>query len=128
MSLHQNGIGVRILIHRLFQAPRKILLEGRILDDGDAKRIVESQHTLPPAARDTLDLLDVVDLETPTRTLLTFDQERHQNRPLRVGVDGAEGTPLERSQEQRGAVGGLQCERLADVLALRGGILGSGPL
>lgn len=128
MSPDQNSIGVRIFLHRLLQASRQVFLERSVLDNRDTERIVEAQHALPPATWDALDLLDVVNLKASSRALHPLDQERHQHCPLRVRVDGAEGSALKRSQEQRGAVGGLQRERLADVFALRGRVLGRGPL
>lgn len=43
-------------------------------------------------------------------------------------MNAAAGTAFKGSEEQRGASGGLQSERLADVLAVGGRVLGGGEL
>lgn len=128
MPSHQDRISVGVLIHGFFQTSCQILLECGVLDDGDLQGIVESQHAFALAAGDTLDLFDVADLEASVRTLLTFHKQCDQNSPLGVSVDTAARTTFERSKEQRRTRGWLQLKRLADILALIGGILGGGKL
>lgn len=125
MSSHQDSVGVRILVHGLLQASREILLERSVLDDRNLEGVEEAQHALPLASRNTLDLLNVADLEASVGTLLALDQERHQHGPLRVRVDAAASTTLKSSKEQWSACGRLQFEGLADVLAVGRRVLGS---
>jgi hypothetical protein len=125
MSPDQDGVGVRVLVHGLLQASGEILLECSVLDDRNLKCVEEAQHALALASRNTLDLLNVADLEASIWTLLALDQERHQNGPLGVRVNAAAGTTLESSKEQRSACGRLQFEGLADVLAVGRRVLGS---
>lgn len=128
MSSDQNRVGVRVPVHRLLQTSREILLKRSVLDDRNSEGVVEAQHTLTPAARDSLDLFNVADLEAAIGTFFALDQQGHQHGPLRMGVDAAERTAFKRREEKRGTVRRLQREGLADVLALGGRILRSGPL
>ena len=48
-----------------------------IFDDGNPERIEEAHHSLALATRDTLDLLNIADLETATWPLLPLDQKGH---------------------------------------------------
>lgn len=128
MSSHQNRVGVRVLVHRLFQTFREILLKWSVLNNWNSECVVEAQHTLTPTTRNSLDLFNVANLEAAIRTLLALDQEGHQHGPLRVGVNGAESSTFKCRKEQGRAVRRLQCEGLADVLALGGRVLRSRPL
>lgn len=82
MSPYQNRIGIGILVHCLFQALRKILFKRGVLNNGDSQGIVETEHAFALAPGDTLDLLDVADLEVGVFTVVALDEQRHQHRPL----------------------------------------------
>jgi hypothetical protein len=122
VPLDQNRISVRILRHGLLQALCQILLVSGIFDNGNPERIEETQHALALAAGDTLDLLDVADLEAAARPLLPLDQESHKNRPLRMGMNAAARALLEGGQEEGCACGGLQAERFPDILSIGRGV------
>lgn len=126
VSLHQNRTSVGVLSHGLLQALGEILLMGRVLDDGNPEGVEEAQHALTLATRNTLDLLDIADLEAAAGSLFALDQERHQNRPLRMSVDAATGASFKGCEEERRACGGFQAERLADILAIGWRVFGSG--
>ena len=128
MSSHQNCVRIWILLHCLFQFLREILLKSRVLNNGDPERIVETQHTLTPATRNSLDLFNVANLEAAIRTLLTLNQESHQDSPLRVGVNRADSSSLKCSKKQGRAIRRFQCEGLAEVPAFGGRVLGGRPL
>lgn len=104
MSSDQNRVGVGVPVHRLLQTSCEILLERSVLNNRDPEGVVEAQHTLTPAARDSLDLFNVADLEAAIGTLLTLDQQSHQHGPLRMGVNAAEGAAFKRRKEKRGTV------------------------
>lgn len=127
MSPDEHSICVRVLVHRSLQATGQVFLECGVFNDGNAEGIEESKHTLSFAAGNTLDLLNVVDLEASVGALLPLHQQSHQNRPLRVGMDAAASSLLEGCEEQWGTGGGVELEGLADVVAVRGRILGGGP-
>ena len=107
VTADEYGIGVGVLVHGLLEELREVLLVGGVLDDGNAEGVVVAEVPLlsGPAA-ETLDLLDVVDLEEPiTARALPLEQQRHQHGPLRVRVDTAAGAaPREGRQEQRCAL------------------------
>lgn len=125
MSPHKHRISVGVFFHCLFQASREVFLEGGILDDGDLEGIKETQHALALTPWDTLDLLNVANLEHTAGALLPFDQEGDQHGPLRVGVDAAASTLIKGGQEERRASRGLQIEGLANILAIGRRVLGS---
>lgn len=103
MSTNQHRVGIRVLVHGGLQTSGQVLLEGRVLDNGNAQRIEEAQHALALAARNPLDLLDVANLKAGIGTLLPLHQQRHQDGPLRVGVDAAAGALFKSGEEQRRA-------------------------
>jgi hypothetical protein len=128
VSADEYGIRVGVLVHGCLQAAGEILLEGGVLDDGDLQGIKESEHTLALTTRNTLDLLNVVDLKASIGALLPLHQQGDENSPLRVGMDAAASTLLKCSQEQRGTGRGVELEGLADIVARLGRVLGGGPL
>lgn len=99
---------------------------SRVFDDGNPKGVEEAQHALTLATRNALDLLDVADLEAAARALFALNEERHQNRPLRMGVDAATGASFKGREKEGRACGWFQAERLADILAIRWRVLGRG--
>lgn len=118
MPADEDSIRIRVLVHGLLEELGEVLLMGRVLDDGDAQRVVVAQVPgLLEAAAEALDLLDVVDLEDLVVTApLRLEQQRHQHGPLRVRVDAAPGAaPREGREEQRGALRGLAVRRRAHV-------------
>lgn len=117
MSADEDSISVRVLVHGFLEELGEVLLVGRVLDDGDAQRVVVAEvPRLLEAAAEALDLLDVVDLEHLAVSALGLEQQRHQHRPLRVRVDAAPGAaPREGREEQRGALRGLAVRRRAHV-------------
>ncbi len=118
VSADEDSIRIGMLVHGLLEELGKVLLVSRVLDDGDAQRVVvaEVSRLLEPAA-EALDLLDVVDLEhLVTARALRLEQQRHEHRPLRVGVNAASGpAPGEGGEEQRGALRGPAVRRRAHV-------------
>lgn len=128
MSPHEHRIGVGIFVHRCLQTFRQVLLVRGVLNDRNAQSIVIIQVAFALAAGDTLDLLDVANLEACVRAHLPFHQQGDQNRPLRVSVNAAAGALLKGREEQWGASGWFQCEGFADIVAVFGGVLLGGPL
>lgn len=128
MSANKDGVGVRVLVHSRLQTTGQILLECRVLDNGNAEGVVVSQHTLPLTTGDALDLLNGADLEAGIGTLLALHQQGHQDGPLRVGVNTAASTMFKRRQEERSAGGRVQFQRTTDIVALLCGVLFGGPL
>lgn len=128
MSPHEHRIGVGVLVHRCLQTFRQVLLVWGVLNDRDAQSVVVVQVALALATRNTLDLLDVAHLEACFRAHLPFNQQGDQDCPLRVSVNTTASTLLKGREEQRGAGGWLQCEGLADIVAVFGGVFLGGPL
>lgn len=128
MAAYKDGISVGVLVHGRFETTSQVLLEGGILNNRDAQSVVIAKHALTLAARNPLDLLDIADLKACVRALLPLYQKSHQDCPLRVCVDAASRTVLERSEEQRCTGGRVELEGLADVVTVFGGVLLSGPL
>lgn len=124
VSPHKDSIGVRVFLHRLLQASREVFLKRGVIDDRDAKSIVESHHALALATGDTLDLLNVANFKAGVRALFALNQEGHQDRPLRMSVDTAASPALKSGKEQWRACRGLQVERLANVFAIGRRVLG----
>lgn len=91
MSPHQHRIRIRIPIHRHLQARRQVLLVRGVFDDRHGELVEVSEHApLAPAAGDTFDLLDLLNLEAGIRELravrrgVPLYQQRDQDGPLRV--------------------------------------------
>ena len=108
MPPHQHGKGIRELLHGLLHELGQILLVRRVLDDGDAQRIMVAQvPLLAEAAAEALDLLDVVDLKDAARrgAGCSLKEERDEDGPLRMSVNAAAGVAAgESSEEERGAL------------------------
>jgi hypothetical protein len=121
MSTNKNGVRVGVLVHGLLEVLGEVLLVGCVLDDGDAQGVVvaEVPGPLEPAA-ETLDLLNVIDLEQAVLARgLPLQQQRHEHRPLRVRVDAAPCPALgEGGQEERRALRWLALRRRAYVCAV----------
>jgi hypothetical protein len=115
MPSDQHRTSIRVLLHRLLQALRQILLMRRVLDNRYRQRVEEAQIAYSAAFGNPLDLLDARDLEGarggPGGRILglsLFDEERDEDSPLRVRVDAAAGVALaEGGVEERGAGGGF---------------------
>lgn len=128
MPPNKHCVRVGILVHGRLQTAGQVFLEGSVVDDWDTEGVVVPVVALSATFGNTLDLLDVVDLEACIGTLLSLDQQCDQHRPLGVCMNAASSAMLKSSQKQRGAVGGLQLERLANIIALGRGVLGGWPL
>lgn len=74
VSADKYSICVGVLVHGCLQPTGEILLKGSVLNDGDLQSIEESEHTLALTTRNTLDLLNVVDLEASIGALLPLHQ------------------------------------------------------
>lgn len=125
MPADQHRIGIWILFHCLLETFREILLERRVVDDGDPERVVIPEHAFARAPRNALDLLNVADFKVPTRTKLALDKKGHQDSPLRVGVNAAAGAAVEGGQEQGRAGRGFQILGFANIVSRRRRILWS---
>lgn len=97
MSADKHGICVGVFVHSSLQTTGQVLLEGSVLNDGDLQGIEEPKHTLALATGDTLDLLNVVDLEASIWATRLLHQQGHENSPLRVRVDATSSTLLKSS-------------------------------
>lgn len=95
----KNRVCVRVLVHGCLQTTGEVLFEGGVFNNGNLQSIEEPEHALSFTAGNTLDLLNVADLETSIRALLPLHQQSDQNRPLRMSVDAAPSTMLKGSQE-----------------------------
>lgn len=123
MSPNKDGIGVRVLLHGLLEELGEVLLMRSVLDDRNAQRIVVVQVALLlVAAAEPLDLLNVVDLEDLILFgTLALQDQGHQHRPVRVGVDAAPGSALGEGGHEKGcALRGPASRRLVQVDAVLG--------
>jgi hypothetical protein len=74
MPPDQNRISIRVLPHRPLQPRRQILLKRRILNNRHHQRIMKSESPLLPfTSGNSLDLLDVADLEAGVRAVQFLD-------------------------------------------------------
>lgn len=124
VSPHQHSVCIWVGVHRLLQAFGEILLERGVVNDGNPQRVVVPVIPFAFSLGDAFDLLDIADLKVTLLAELALDQQRHQDCPLGVGVNTAAGALVKGGKEERGAIGGLQVERLANVFARRGRIFG----
>ena len=97
MSSDKDRIGIGILIHGTFQAPRQVFLKSSILDNGDPQSIRISQHSLIPTFGYALDLFNIIDLKACGFAMLSFNQKGHKDGPLGMGMDAASRTTIEGS-------------------------------
>lgn len=93
----------------------------RVLNHGNHKRImVPKVPALLEALAEPLDLLNVVDAELLASLL--FEDQRHEDGPVGVGVDAAAGIALgEGGEEEGGALAGLVNRWAAEVDSLAAG-------
>lgn len=124
MSPHQHSVCVWVGIHRLLQAFSEILLERGVVNDRNPQRVVVAVIPFALSLGDAFDLLDIADLKVALLAEVALDQQCHQHCPLRVGVNTAAGALVKGGKEERGAIGGLQIERLANVFPRRWRIFG----
>jgi len=127
MSPNEYCISIGILLHSFLQPLGQILLERRILNDGNAQRIVKAQHPFAWAFGDAFDLLNITDLEARILSVQLLNQQGHQNGPLGMGMYGTQGATLKSCKEQWCAGRRLEIQGLSDVLPCFGRILGCWP-
>lgn len=121
---HQDSIRVRVLLHRSLEILGQVLLMRRVLDNGNAQRIVVPQVAhLTHALAKTFNLLNVVDLEDAAA--LCLEEQGDEDGPVGVGVDAAAGAAAGEGGEEEGrALGGLVERGGAEVGSLlEGGFL-----
>lgn len=126
MSADEDSVCIGVLVHCFLQTTGEIFLESGILDDRDPQGVVVSEHALSSALWNSLDLLNVADLEASVFALFAFDEESHQDGPLRVGVDASSGGTVEGRQEKWCAGRRVKIQWLPDVLAGGRGVLWRG--
>lgn len=82
-------------------------------------------HSFPFSSRDSLNLLDIADLEVTLFSVFSLHQQCHEHSPLGVCMDTASGPALEGSKKQRRAVGWLEVLWFANIFPLGGRVFGS---
>ena len=88
MPSDEYGVRVRVFVHRLFETFSEILFEWRVLYDGDPQGIMKTQHSsFGSTAGNTLNLLNVADLETSALAMKFLDKKSGKDCPLAVSMD-----------------------------------------
>lgn len=99
MTTNQHRISIRVGIDGSLKPFGKVLLERGVFNNRNSQRIVIVVHSLSFSFGNTLNLLDIADLEVALLSVFALHQQCHKHSPLRVCMDAASGPALECREE-----------------------------